>query len=139
MSLLSIRRDPSESELKWFGLVIALLGAVVGTIAWLKFGATLQTGIVIACVGAGIGVIYTVAVPWRRPIHLAWQFLVFPIGWTISTLILIVTYYVVVTPIGLILRVLGKGGIQRGPKPDAETYWIERGPPAKTKRYFHQY
>ena len=36
---------------------------------------------------------------WARPLYVGWLYAVFPIGWTISHLILAVIYFLILTPI----------------------------------------
>jgi hypothetical protein len=62
-----------------------------------------------------------------------------PIGWVISHVILAVIYYLVLTPIGLLLRAAGRDLLARRRDPTAESYWIDRGAKPEVERYFRQY
>ncbi len=139
MALISIQRDPSETEIRWFGLILTLFGLFVGAVTHFKFGVTFETALLIAGIALLAGLIYTIAVPWRRRIYVAWQHVLFPVGWTISTLLLVVVYLVVLTPTGLLLRMTGKGGIVRAPDASVETYWSRRPAVAGREKYFNQY
>ncbi len=46
-----------------------------------------------------------------------------------SPLVLGILFYLVVTPTGLIMRGFGKDPLRLRPKPEAESYWIDRRPP----------
>jgi len=62
------------------------------------------------------------------------------VTWLTTRLILALTYYLVITPIGLLLRVFGKDALQRKIDPDADSYWIERKPePFDRERYEKQF
>ncbi|MEE8160435.1 MAG: hypothetical protein V3T61_02230, partial [Acidobacteriota bacterium] len=37
MGLIDINRNPSQRELKWFGLLLLLFSGIVGTFIWVKF------------------------------------------------------------------------------------------------------
>jgi hypothetical protein len=63
--------------------------------------------------------------------------LCFPIGWTISH-VLMADYYLVVTPIGLIMRALKRDPMQRAFDRQAEA--VDRPPKDEnTGRYFRQF
>ena len=72
-------------------------------------------------------------------LYRGWMFAALPIGWTISHILLGMVYFLVFTPIGLIMRALGKDPMERRFQPDAPTYWIKRPPPAESARYFRQF
>ncbi|HVZ93033.1 MAG TPA: SxtJ family membrane protein [Phycisphaerales bacterium] len=74
-----------------------------------------------------------------RRLYSGWMFAALPIGWTVSHLVLGAAYYLVLTPIGLVLRLLGNDPMNRRFDPAATTYWIKRGPPPDSSRYFKQF
>jgi hypothetical protein len=71
--------------------------------------------------------------------YIGWMYLAFPIGWTVSHVLLAVTYYLVLTPIGLIMRAVGRDPMRRRLDPEAKSYWIEHRPDRDPSRYFRQY
>ena len=77
--------------------------------------------------------------PFRRPIYLGWMYAVFPIGWVISHTVLALTYYLVLTPIGLLMRGLGRDPMERRFDRDGETYWTPHEPSEDPARYFRQF
>ena len=50
------------------------------------------------------------------------MFAVFPIGWVVSHLLLGVVYFLVLTPIGLTLRALGRDPLERRFDQSASSY-----------------
>jgi hypothetical protein len=62
-----------------------------------------------------------------------------PIGWVMSHVILGIIYYLVLTPIGLLLRALGRDPLRRRFETGARSYWIDRGEEPAVERYFRQY
>jgi hypothetical protein len=84
------------------------------------------------------------AVVWISPSlgrsgFVAWMVAAAPIGWTISHVVLGAVYYLVLTPIGLILRVAGRDPLQRRFDRTAPTYWIERKREQAPTRPFKQF
>ena len=90
-----------------------------------------------------------VAAPWPRWIFLGWIFLgwiflgwmyaAFPIGWTISHLLLFVVYFLIFTPVGLVLRWTGRDLLERNADTNASSYWKKRSVPGSMSRYFRQF
>ncbi len=75
----------------------------------------------------------------RRPLFVGWMVAAYPIGWTISHLLLAAIYYLVFTPIGLLVRLIVGDPMQRKFDRSAKTYWIPHNPGGDTKRYFKQF
>ncbi|MBM4108330.1 MAG: hypothetical protein FJ255_05885 [Phycisphaerae bacterium] len=72
-------------------------------------------------------------------LYTGWMYAALPIGWTISHALLALIYYAVLTPIGLVMRLLGNDPMQRRLDRAATTYWSEHRPPTDPKRYFRQF
>ena len=70
---------------------------------------------------------------------MGWMLAAVPIGWTISHLVLGIVFFAVVTPIGLLMRLLGRDPMDRRFDPNAKTYWAQRLPVGATDRYFRQF
>ena len=124
--------------LTWFGLLLAVFFGIVGLIVWSKTD-SLGVPTVIWSAAALVVVVYFLAPPVRRPLYLGWMYAVFPIGWTVSHLILAIIYYFVFTPIGLIMHLSGYDPMQRRYDPQAETYWSKRNTNVDPARYFRQF
>ena len=78
---------------------------------------------------AGIGVVGAAIAALPGPgvwLSQAWMDAGMPIGWTISHVILSIVYYLVLTPTGLLLRLLGRDPLKKSPEQGAASYWIER-------------
>lgn len=61
-----------------------------------------------------------------KPVYRLWMGLAFCLGWINTRAILIVVYYLVVTPIGLAARLLGKDFLNLKLDKSAKTYWHKR-------------
>jgi hypothetical protein len=60
--------------------------------------------------------------------YLAWMSLALVLGLLVSTLLLALLFYLVVTPVGLLARLCGKDFLQRRISRGAASYWIRRDP-----------
>lgn len=138
MSVIDINKQPSRRELMWFGLLLALFLMVVGGIVWWRFSGR-TAAMVIWGAGALLTITYFVLPAVRRPIYLGWIYAAFPIGWTVSHLMLVLLYYGLFTPIGLIMRMLGRDPLARRFEPGASSYWVDHRPGGEPDRYFRQF
>ena len=90
-------------------------------------------------IGAMLGAAYYLLRPLRRPIYLGFMYLVYGIGWTLSHVMFSFIYYIVLTPIGLIMRAFGYDAIQRRIDHKATTYWVKRDANIESSRYLRQF
>ena len=137
MALIEVNLNPSKQELKWFGLIVLVFFALVGGIVWWAAMAPRAASAIVAF-GAMLCVAYYAVAPLRLPMYLGWMHLVFPIGWVLSHLLFGVIYFLILTPIGLTLRLTGHDPLRRHRPTIAVSYWTER-PAADLERYFRQF
>ena len=76
---------------------------------------------------------------WLRFVYVGWMILAFPIGWTVSQVMLAVLFYGLFTPIGLVFRLMGRDPLERTRQPNRESYWEPKPTPTDLKRYFKQF
>ena len=67
-----------------------------------------------------------VAYPVLKPVYIGWMMFAFVLGWINTRLLLGLFYYLVMTPIGLGLRIAGKDLLEKKIDRKAITYWIKR-------------
>jgi hypothetical protein len=137
--MLKIKKNPSARELRqfaglWFPAFCGLVGWLVQTRAGLD-----SLAMAIWSLGALLAIAGLVRPAVIRPVFIGMMMAAFPIGWVVSHLVLAVVYYVVLTPIGLAMRVLGRDPMQRRRDPAAKSYWEERPAAMGTERYFRQF
>ncbi len=74
-----------------------------------------------------------------RPIFVGWMVLVFPIGWTVSLLVLATLFFAVFTPISLFFRLTGRDFLGLRWNSTAETYWEPMKLNTDPKSYLNQF
>lgn len=120
------------------GVILPVLCAGIGLPV--QHGADpLTVAVVVWIVVGGIGLGAVVAPPFGRIVYVGWVLAAVPVSWTIFHLVLGIVYYLVLTPIGLILRFCRYDPMHRRFLPEAETYWIRQQPKTDSNRYFQQY
>jgi hypothetical protein len=132
---LAARRSFAKSWMIGFP-VLAVVFSLVG---WLGKGAVPGWTPWLAGLGAGLGVVLWLVPQIAKPFYLAWYFLACCMGIVISNLLIAIFYYVVITPIGLIMRLLGRDPMQRRWQPKAASYWQEAEKSVEAERYFRQF
>ncbi len=120
-------------EVRNFGFLFAGLGAVLGAyLLWKGSSAWLWS----LCGGAAFLLGGLFAYPLLRPLYLAWMRFAFILGWVNTRIILSLFFYVILTPTGVIMRLLGRDPMERKFDKSAGTYWVRREQqPFDPKRY----
>ena len=138
MAVLEINWNPSARQLRQFSLLLAaMLLAVAGWLYWRSSASGWVAAALLA--GAAVAAIGLLRPGLMRVVYVVWMAAVFPIGWTVSHVLLAAIYYLVITPIGVIMRMCGYDPMQRRFERNAKTYWKRREDQDDTKRYFKQY
>jgi|SwirhirootsSR2_FD_contig_41_456202_length_856_multi_1_in_0_out_0_2 Saxitoxin biosynthesis operon protein SxtJ len=136
--MIDINRNPSRRDLVGFGALLPVFVALVGAMAQWRFHSPVAARN-IWIVGGVLTLVYWLVPPLRRLIFLGWMYVAYPIGWTVSHVAMAAIYYVIVTPIGLLLRAMGQPPLQRGFDRRARSYWEPHDPSADVSRYFKQF
>ncbi len=111
--------------------LMALLGRMEHDRLWLTA--------VMGIHGVVFGVLVWVWPMFGERFYRQWLLAAVPIGWSLSALVLALMYYLVLTPIGLVMRLFGRDTMRRSFDPGAPTYWLRHEPVADKRRYFRQY
>ena len=74
--------------------------------------------------------------PVLKPIYIGWMTFAYALGWFNTRLLMGISYYLVFTPIGFLLRVFGKDLLNLHLDKEAATYWSKRrSVPFEPKQY----
>lgn len=131
MSLIKINRHPSPKDLRVFATLWLIFLGGLGFMA--QRGDHPNLALVLWSLAALGGVVGWVVPRSIRLLYLGAVYLTFPIGFVVSHLILAIVYFLVLTPIGLLMRALGRDPLERRFEPNRATYWkpkTESRPPA---------
>ena len=61
-----------------------------------------------------------------KPVYIGWMSLALVLGLVVSTVLLTVFFFLVITPVGLVARLAGKDFLRLKLRPEDTTYWIRR-------------
>jgi len=136
--MTKLNLNPSRKELRQFAVLQVAFFAIIATMLHRR-GTDISTAMLIVGLSAVVGLIGWFVPAFMRIIYIVWMAAVFPIGWTVSHLLLAMVYYLVVTPLSLLMRLCGRDPIQRTFDHSAKTYWQPRPVSSPTKRYFRPF
>ena len=136
--MLDINWNPSQRDLRQFALLCVLFGGLVGALVLYRTGSW-PVPAAIWGVSATVGALGLLKPALVRPVFVGWIAAAYPIGWTISHLVLALTFYLVLTPIGLLMRLVGRDPLGRRPHRSPGSYWIPHEPPRDPASYFRQF
>lgn len=81
----------------------------------------------------------TVAPMALLPLYRLWVKFALFLAWFNTKLLLSLTFYLVVTPIGFLMRLCGKDPMERKIDKNAESYWKKREPQTDPSRHYKQF
>ena len=114
----------APSDLRKFGVMVG--GVLCGLGLWFlyrhkaHYPGFLYPGLVLVALGLS-------APKSLKQVYIAWMAFAFILGLIVSTGLLTVFFYLVVTPLGLTARVFRKDFLKRNWDAKADTYWLPRG------------
>ena len=109
-----------------FGLVFAIVFLLIGGWPLLYGGFPRWWAIGVAAVFALVALLQA---RWLAPLNRWWMRLGLLLSRIVSPIALGLVYYVVMTPIGLVMKAAGKDPLQLRRDPAASSYWRPRSPP----------
>ena len=126
-----------KRELRQFGITISLVLVILGSWLWWREKEVEKTLFIIAILLLSLSFLFPRIL---IPLHKLWMTLAVLLGWLMTRIILIILFYLVVTPIGLFAKLCGKDFLNRKFDREAQSYWIPRKPsPPDKKNYQNQF
>ena len=122
MALIRIDWNPGERKIRQFGLMLAGFSILLAA-GWIWKGHAHRAW-AIGPAGSVLGLL-TAALPGSlgRVVYKAWMSIAFIIGSVVSPVLLAILYFAMVTPMALIMRLLGRDAL-RLKRPETSSYWM---------------
>ena len=125
MLIEEIRSIKSEKkDLRKFGITVGIAFGFFGVIfLWRQI-----SGYPYFFIASGLLISTGFIVPlFLKPIQKAWMTLAILLGWFMSRVILTILFFIIVTPTGLLARLIGKDFLNRRFKQNSDqSYWIKK-------------
>jgi hypothetical protein len=118
------------------GLWLVVFGGLAAWRAWQGNADVWTQALAIgALVVGGIGLLSPMAI---RFVYTGSMIAAFPIGWTVSRLLLAVLFYALFTPVAFIFRLMGRDALRLS-RGDRRSYWLAPSRRDMPEMYFRQY
>ena len=139
MSLVGVNWNPDRKTLGVFRLASVIATPIIAVLlCWLK-GLSLGWGIAIVAAGVLIWLSGLLSLRLTRYIYVVMTVVTLPIGFVVSLVLMAVFYYGLITPVGLIFRLIGRDILGRRFDPTSRSYWTQHRQAADAKRYFQRF
>ena len=142
--MIEIDWKPKEKVLRQFGWICLPGFGLVGTIVAWRLGCFEGSGRWTASYGIwGFGVLCWL-VGMVAPRALKWLYVgmmvvAFPIGLVVGTLLLLLLFFLIFTPLALVFKLMRRDEMQRSLAPEAESYWITVDEKREPSGYYRQF
>jgi hypothetical protein len=130
--------SPSVKTLRQFAGLWLIVFSALG--AWQHFGRGRTTvAIALVALAVTLGPLGLARPQFIRPIFVGWMILAFPIGWTVSFVLMAFLYYGLITPLGLVFRLAGRDALTLKRRPEKQSYWTPKPVTSDIKRYLREF
>jgi hypothetical protein len=146
-NMIEINLRPDVRTLRQFGFIAVVGFAFLAVIAWTEVlvfsfglgGARPYVAGGFAAVGV-ISLLFSLVYPRANlGLYLGLTVIAYPIGFVLSYVIMGTLFFVVITPTGLAMRLLGRDPMERRMLPEAESYWVKARAQRPSESYFKQF
>lgn len=120
--------DKSDEAVKKTGISVGVVLILISLLLWYLGKASF---VYFSIIGGLFVILAFIAIPVLRPFHTLWMMLALLMGFVMSRVILTILYYLILTPIGLFAKIVGKKFMPLGFDKSVSTYWDKRENSAK--------
>ena len=137
MTWADIPRNPNAKMLRQFAAAWLVFFGILA--ARLYYRGHHTAAEIVAVVAIVVGIVGLVKPMFVKGIFVTWMILAFPMGWLVSQIMLLVMYYVFLTPVALIFRLMGRDLLMRKRQSNRASYWLPKQTPSDVRSYFRQH
>ena len=112
-----------KKDLRSFGVIIGIILLSVAGFLFYREKESFQIFLYIAGAFIGFGLIIPIIL---KPIYIVWMTFAVILGWFMTRVILSLLFYVIITPIGVVLRIFGKDFLELKKQSVQGSYWNQR-------------
>jgi hypothetical protein len=124
-----LTKAPTSREMRNFGILFSAIAAVAAAYFAIKGNAVWPWLLVVT---AFFGLAGFFAPALLRPLYVVWMKFAFLLAWVNTRVLLGLFFFVVITPVGVAMRLFGKDLLEKRLDKASPTYWKKR-----TVRPFH--
>ena len=118
-------QDPTRKQLRQFGLLVGTIMIMIGSY-WLFYRDIYENArIVLLSIGGFLFVAGLVVPIILKPIYSVWMKLAHVLAWVNTRIIISLIFFLVITPIGFIMRLIKGDLLSERFHSDVSSYWTE--------------
>ncbi len=136
MSLVRINRSPSRRSLVTFALAWLALVGLLGAQMWHR--GSRSPAEIAWMVAAAVPLLGCLSLDLLKAVYVGLSYATYPVGFVVSHVVLALVYYLVLTPVGLVMRLFRYDPLSQRPGPQPESLWIRRVDAKTVESYFRQ-
>jgi hypothetical protein len=106
---------------------------------WRGGGWNFEAPLAVAGIGVGLGLSLWLAPQIARPFYVVWYAVACCAGWLIGNAALAAIFLLIVTPLALVMRLMGRSAFTKGFDRNALSYWREVNSRDEPERYYRQF
>lgn len=134
-SIMDKSKFKERREWRKFGIGVSIILTILGTIQWIM-GKSMFPMVYLT---AGIVLASALLFPLiLKPMFILFSYIGFGLGWVMTRVILSTLFFLVLTPIGLFSRLLGKRYLQTNLDRNETTYWKNHQEQTASKKHFEK-
>ena len=112
-----------KKDLRSFGITFGIIFLIIAGFLYYQEKDSFQLFIYLAGSFSGLGIILPIIL---KPFYMVWMIFAVILGWFMTKVILSLLFYLIITPIGLFLRIIGKDLLNLKEKKQQKSYWNMR-------------
>ena len=130
--------NPTDRMLRQFAVIwIVFFGAIA---AWQEAHHHRHAvAVVLTLLAVTIGPLGLVWPRGIRPVFVGWIAVTYPIGWSVSRIVLGTIFFGLFTPVAALFRLIGRDELGLKPQPQATTYWLAKPHTTDKANYLRQF
>jgi len=118
--MIAINWKPSHRELRKFGVTLLIGFGVIGGVLFWKHP---RAAFFVWAAAGAVGLLALVGPKASRPFYWVWMGAGFAVGSVVSRLVLLVIFYLVLTPVALVFKITGRDELRLKRKGGETTCW----------------
>ncbi len=128
--IVRLNRQPSSRELRQFGILIFSFAFVVSSVLWFKHRSSLS--LAVGGTGAVLATLSLISEGAARIIYRVWMGWATVVGTIVSYFVIGLIYFLILTPVGLVFRFMGRDVLHKRRKSLESSYWVKLKPLERT-------
>lgn len=128
-------KDPTKKQLRQFGLMVGIILILIGSY-WMFYRDIFETARVVLLVIGGFLFLSGLIAPTKlKPTYAVWMKLAHVLAYVNTRIIISLIFFLVISPIGLVMRLFRGDILHEKFQPNTSSYWTETQQPSSVTEH----